>query len=366
MNRCHSPINMNRRYIQFNDLVIDQYDMLGGASNTRTFKQTTAPYYAKHGSHYFVQNTEVLTSEQSLSVSIHLDLRKLRGNDRDLYKKYVLMNLAQNGRIFAIEGKNLIWTFAIVASHSEVYSSNADHVTIDVDFILPWGYWIEADSRSIFFAPFDLCDWNASFNLENNQFCVDCTCACKDEKEPCAWCISQCEFLTIENSLCVRAREVLQTFITDCDTRYRIIQNCEARRRLWHRERDLYEFSYCRMPSDSRMLATKFKGNTVLTSHLVTLILDGEFNDPVIQLNSVKFQIKGHFIGRIIIRNNLTATFISSEDCGCEEGGIPFEDIILEAGFELYVKNGNNKIVIDTGVCNQVNCVRVNYRPITT
>ena len=367
MNLCQATFNMNRRYIQINDLVIDQHDMLESASLTSPTKRSTVPYYARHGSHYFVPKAEILAAEQTLSMTLYLNVRKLGPQDRDLYKQYVLMNLQQHGRIFAVEGKKLIWTFALIDVRSEVYSTSPDEVAIDVDFTLPWGYWREADSRTIFFAPFDLCDWNAMFNLENNQFCEECKpCVCISEKEPCLWCIEKCDFLTIDNSLCVRGWEVLRTFIENCETRYRIIQNCEARNRLWSRIEDLFDHSFCESPSRSRMMADTFRGHTPLTTHHATLTLDGEFTNPIITFNSVKFQIEGHFIGRIIIRNNLTATFIPWEDCGCVKGEIPFKDIHLIDGFELYVRNGINTIRIDTGICNRMNCVRVNYRPITT
>lgn len=354
-------INMNRRYIQINDLVIDQFDMLADANNTRPNKVSTQQLMLKHGIHFNVKRQEVLADAQSLSISLHLDIRKLEGaQDYDLYKQFVLQNLSRHGHIFAIEGRALIWTYFLIEQDAEIYSTHPDYVTIDVDLTLPWGFWIEADHRTIFFAPFDICDWNWAFNLRRLEECKECTCVCKATVEECPWCIEQCEFLTIENSLCVRGWDALRTFIEDCDTRYRLLHNCEARNRLWHRPEDLYEFSYCANPEETSIIATTFQGHTTLTTSIVTLILDGHFVDPIIEFNSIRIQIMGEFNGRLVIRSNLTWLYCG-EDC-VEKEGVIFP---ISGGLELYVVNGSNRIVVDSGECCAVNCVRVNYRPIT-
>ncbi|MCL2864542.1 MAG: hypothetical protein FWE25_03265 [Lachnospiraceae bacterium] len=334
---------------------------------SRPTKVTTSPLFNQHGSLYKTNRVEALQAEQSLSISITIDVRKLGKYDRELYKRFVLSQFARHGILYAIDGMELIYTLALVRGVPEVYSNTPNSVTIDVDFTLPWGYWVTADPRTIFFQRYDLCDWNEYFCLRGLEPCVECDCLCvpkSDDRCRCDACLSRCDYIKIENSLCVRGWDALRTFVMDCESRYRIIMDCSARDRLWHRIEDLYDFSFCRRLSESYLIATTFIGQTTITTNRVTMFLDGEFIDPIITLNSTTFKINGHFNGRLVIKDGLTVQYIGrcGEICTVD---IPQDDIEIQSGFRLYVQQGSNSVRINTGECNIGSCVRIRYQAMT-
>jgi len=84
-----------RKYIQFNDLVIDNYDMLASANLSGGFKTSTIPYSFTHGSYAPLKGRQQFSTEQSLSMTLKLNTKKLSCDQRKFYKKYVQQNLIQ-------------------------------------------------------------------------------------------------------------------------------------------------------------------------------------------------------------------------------------------------------------------------------
>lgn len=366
---CKNGFNLKRKYVQINNLVIDNYDMLISASLNRPTKWSEIPFYSSHGSHVGLYGKEILAHGQSLSLSLSLDVRKLGRQDRELYKRFVLMNLTTHGKIWAIEGHNLIWTYAVLTNQPEIYDEDKNTVSLDVDLFLPLGYWVEADSRTVFFAEYDITEWNWNFCLSNNQLCRECNCPCGSSNfcGDCSCCYDgSCEAVNVDNSLCVRGWDALRTFIDDCQTRYRIVEDLTARDKLWDEYYDRYDFNHCRECSDTCIIATRFTGQTTMNTHRVELVLDGEFNDPEIRFNDLHITIRGEFRGRLIIDGNLTVKYIPEDSCNNEGIILNFSDLTIHSKkvSNLYVQQGHNSVIIEAGTTAD-NCVRVRYRPIT-
>jgi len=110
-----------RKYIQFNDLVIDNVDMLEVASLSGGFKTTTLPFSFTHGSYAPLKGRDQFSREQSLNMTLKINTKKLTCDQRKFYKKYVQQNLVRAGRLWAVEGDQLLWTHAFVQDFTEAY-----------------------------------------------------------------------------------------------------------------------------------------------------------------------------------------------------------------------------------------------------
>lgn len=138
---------LNRKYIQFNDLVIDNYEMLQSADLSGGFKTGTTEYSFGHGSYANFKAKQQFSLEQSLSMTLKLDTRKLSCDQKKFYKDYVFMNIVKAGKLWAIEGEQLLWTNAFIKDFSESYSMERHVVNIDIDLVLYEGIWHKADTK---------------------------------------------------------------------------------------------------------------------------------------------------------------------------------------------------------------------------
>jgi len=358
-NWFRQDFSMTRQYIQFGSLVFDNFEMIPSASLSTNTKVTTMPYWSMHGNHTFMVQEPLLFEAQSLSMTIRLDVRKLGVEDRFLYKRFVLSHLNRKQKLWAVDGRNLIWAEAILLSISEQSNVEPWVVEFDCDFILPMGYWVEADSKSTFFEPYSLCDWNVIENIFNTQLCE-----CRNiVYETCPSCIGDdCDFWVRENTLCYRGWDALRSVAFDCETRYRIVENLHARRRIWCDAEEYHDFSFCdRTSEQGSTVGATFTAQTTFPTHHLQLIFEGRFLNPVIRLNSTRITIRGEFEGALVIRGNLTAKIINQAG-DCE---IDFHDIAIVDNTSFYIQQGSNRVSIISGVCDQRICLRVDYRPIT-
>lgn len=159
----------SRKYLQFNDLVFDNYDMLKTSDNTsNTFKWTTTEYGYRHGSYLPVKDDYGLLRESSVSLTISLEMRKMGCDLREHYHDLVTQQLARTGYLWAIQDGKLIYTLAAVSGYDEITTTSSDKLEIDVSFMLPEGIWHIADPTSTFLKEYDISEVIDYYGFENH------------------------------------------------------------------------------------------------------------------------------------------------------------------------------------------------------
>lgn len=355
---------LTRKYVQFNDLVIDNYGMLESADLSGNFKTATTDYSFGHGSYAAFKSKQQFSAEQSLSMSLKLDTRKFSCDQQKYYKEYLFMNIMSPGKLWAIEGEQLLWTNAFVKDFSETYTTERNIVNIDIDFVLYEGIWHKADAKKVFLQPYDLCDFSEKHGFQETEECNDCCISCSKPKQTCAKCLSDCEFLTAENSFCELRKDVAENFYNQCGSTYKIIYNCEAGNKIWGIDKMLGH-KICKKDSCENIIAGQFYSDTTIDTDQVTITLIGNVKDPKITVNGNTMQIMGEYNGKLTLTANGEIYYL--EDECCLEKEISINQLIIPEGntFGFIVHQGMNGIIVETNNCCNMTCVYVKVDGLT-
>lgn len=346
-----------RKYLQFNDLVIDNYDMLLSANHTADFKVDSEEYSFGHGSYSPIKGTFV--KEQSVPLSITLYMNKLPCEYRPFYKQFAIKEITTPGKLWAIENNTLIWAYARITSISEDLDVNKDEYRIEADFLLWEGVWHKADKLKTFLIPYNVCDFMDCLNYkeinpcENVPLSGDCCTACinkvKAREESCECC---CDSLTQDMALCYH--DDLQIFYGSCTPSYQIAYSCQK----------AYDFfgeigtKLCTKDSCSNLIAGTVYSDTEIPTSGYTIVIDGEVHNAQIRINGNMNVIKGDY-ERLEIHSNGD---VYAD--GCDEPLDPSVwEVPQEYGWEFV--QGNNHIVIDRGSCCMRACVYIQIDSLT-
>ncbi|MCL1925100.1 MAG: hypothetical protein FWF50_05905, partial [Defluviitaleaceae bacterium] len=247
-------------------------------------------------------------------------------------------------------------------------------VHIDIDLVLYEGVWRQADERKTFLQPYNVCRFEEIHNFRDPIDCADCCLSCLPTADPCPNCLSDCEFLNRENSLCEMGTNAIRDFYNQCDDSFRIIHNCEAGFNIWGEERMLGH-RLCKADLCNHLIAGEFYSETLLDSRNVTITLLGAFENPNITINGNTMKIKGDFNGRLTLYPN-GDMFYEPEGCcpekneidkeeGCcpekneideeedccstKNNTIPIDRLIIRDGntFGFTVRNGMNQVLVE-------------------
>jgi len=187
-----------KKYVQFNDLVIDDFTMLKAADLSRSFKTEGHDYSYGHGSYVPFKTRHQFAKEQHLSLSIKMHYEKFTRRQKPFFKEWLVMNLSMPGKLWAIEGDQLLWTRAYVTDFSEVYSLEKNVLESDLSLTLYDGVWHKANRYTTFFKPYSSCDFTRCLDFRApdpcqvgvmNTCCVDCL---QPEHTTCELCACRC------------------------------------------------------------------------------------------------------------------------------------------------------------------------------
>ena len=354
-----------RKYVQFNELVIDNYDMIASANLGGGFKTTTIPFSFTHGSYAPLKGQDQFSREQSLTMTLRLNTKKLTCDQREFYKRYVQQNLIRAGKLWAVEGNQLLWTHAFVRDFGEAYMLDETTVYIDIDLVLYEGIWRKADPRKTFFQPYDVCRFEEIHHFRNLPECSDC-CLCLPTGERCPSCLTDCEFLNAENSLCEMHAEVIAAFYRHCTDSFRIIHNCEVGFNIWGAEHMLGH-KLCKEDPCKHLIAGEFYSDTLLDTRNVTITLIGTFENPAITVNGNTMVINGTFNGRLVLNANGEMIYIEDECCPSQSKRLPLGDLQIPEGntFGFVVRNGMNQVIVETNNCCDPVCIFIKEERLT-
>lgn len=314
-----------KRYLQFNELVFDGYDMISDSDEPIQYKGSSTAYSYTHGSYRAFKADYLYVSERQVNMTITLKLKKIPCEYRKFYVQFAEQELGKPGRLWAIKNNEIIWAYAAVNNIRPVNNGKQNEVVYDVEFVIPGGVWHKADKQRTFVLPYDVCSLMDCKGFEEYDPCKtagcggDCCSSCEDNKmaedmrDRCGCC---CEGdLTAEMALCYHQNE-LQAFY-GCDTPYQLVYSCEAAKRFTE-ERALGQRLCVEDACDDAVIAGRFYSDTDIPTENVTITIIGDMKNPWININGNTNIIEGEYSGKLIIEPSGDVYYQPCEDECCE------------------------------------------------
>lgn len=341
-----------RRYLQFNDLVFDETDMIDEDDFSVSFKTFDSEYGFTHGSYSPYKHRGGFVKAASVSMTIILRMKKLPCKDRPYYRRFALNQLQEQGKLWAIQDNTLVWAFAYIKEYSESQSAKRDTVEIDVDFVLPEGVWHKADKLKTFLVPYDPCDIMDCYDFHEVDPCADC-CPCEINENDLCNC---CDCLTKDMALCYHTDELQHAY--DCEgLGYRIVYDCKRGEKFFFDSFYGNTHFGTRLCTDTGIIAGQVYSETDLPTRGITILLHGHMVDPYIEINGNANQIKGEYDGVLTIRPDGTVDVtgcIEPQTLSVDKWVIPKG---MDYGWEMH--QGNNRVYIEIGDCCHTACAYI-------
>lgn len=354
-----------RRYIQFNDLVFDGFDMISDYDGEVSFKGSSVERSFGHGSYHPFKRPYLFVSERSVSMTITLHMRKLPCEYREFYGQFVKTELGKPGKLWAIENGDLIWAYAYVESISPNFSGRQDTLVYNINFVIPGGIFYKANKEATFLVPWDICtmmdckgykevnpcrgDDCCQNCLDDNEEVVDCSCCCEDE-------------LTRDMQLC--RHQDLDGFYS-CYTRYRIVYDCQKAQEF--SQNDYVGDKFCVTDiCDDSIIAGRLYSETDIPTEDVTIVITGQMVNPWIEINGNTNIITGTYNGTLIVKSN-GDIYYQTSDC-CPPTLLDPSRWIVPANntYGWTINPGDNPFVIHLNTCcTGITCVYFQHDPIT-
>lgn len=352
--------NPTRRYVQFNDLVIDSFDMISSAEYKQSTKTETQEYSFGHGSYVNFKAPQQFLTEGDLSMTIRIDYRKYRKEERKYVKDFIKMNLIKPGRLWAIEDNKIIWSYAYVTDFSEEYDEFKGNISIDVDFVVYEGLWHITDPKKTYLVPYSACDFIECYDFKEIE-CAECCVPCKEKpmEEECASCLCHCDDLLKENSLCVIGKSVLDEFMS-CGESFLLVYDCNRAYEFF--EDDSYGYKLCKKDICNGTIAGRFYSGTVIDTNNVNIRLEGKFQDPIISINGNRIQLSGEYDGTLLIGADGSFQYSQGDCCPFED--IDLDNVVILDDFQFTVHHGNNSVIVRNSCCTMA-CIYIDVDEIT-
>ena len=371
----------DKRYLQFNDLVFDGYDMISDYDEPLQYKGSSTPISYGHGSYRAFKSQYLYVSERQVNMTITLKLKKIPCEYRNFYVQFVEQELGRPGRLWAIKNNEIIWAFAAVNNIRPVHNGKQYEMVYDVEFVIPGGVWHKADKQKTFLLPYDVCSLMDCKGFEEYDPCAGITCVnccdtCVDKKmtvdmrDRCGCC---CDDLTQDMALCFHKGD-LQAFY-GCDTPYQLVYDCEAAERF-NKEEAFGQKLCVEDICDDAVIAGRFYATSDIETNEITLTLIGDYVNPWIKINGNTNIIEGEYHGKLIIHSSGDIYYQENECCEptllsplLDDGETPRWTIPKGEDYGWTVHPGLNSIVIYTNACCSQSgraCVFVDIDNVTT
>lgn len=357
-------INLSRRPIQYNELVFDGIDMIENFDRSFGTKTEAQAYSYGNGSYVAYKRPMAYVRQQELSLTLKCDLRKLDCKQREYYKDWAIMNLLKPGRLWAIEGRQLLYADAYVQDISEPFSTERYSFNIDISLIIPEGVWHKPNPKAIFLEPYSPCNYLECQDFHAVGYCADC-CVCDEKgKGDCQECACGCDGVQEDNSLCyLYNNSDRMDFFGQCSSDYKIIYNCVAAKRIFGDDALLGE-KVCKADACKTLIAGRLYSDTVLDTRDVTITITGKMKNPRITVNNNTLEVNGEYDGTLTITPDMEVYY---GKIGCCEKLIDDDEITIPDGstFGYYIHHGYNRIIIELNDCCSYACAYFNVDSIT-
>lgn len=367
-----------KRYIQFNDLVFDGYDMISDFDEPVAYKGTSTAISYGHGSYRPFKDDYQYVSERQASMTLTLKMKKIPCDYRRFYVQFAEQELGKPGKLWAVKNNEVLWANAAVVNKRPVNSGKKDEVVFDLEFIIPDGVWHKADKQRTFVLPYDVCSLMDCKGFEEYNPCAtskgggNCCEACEvnklmeDMRDRCGCC---CEGdLTADMALCYHQDE-LQAFY-GCDTPFQLVYSCEAAERF-SSEKAMGQRLCVEDICDDAVIAGRFYSETDIPTEEMTITLTGDMKNPWININGNTNIIEGEYSGTLTIEPSGDVYYQPCDTECCEPTlldpsvwKIPSGN---DYGWKIYPQLNSVIIHLNT-CCSQcgVSCVYIDHSAITT
>lgn len=365
-----------KRYLQFNDLVFDGYDMISDYSEPIRYKGSSTAISYGHGNYRPMKADYLFVSERQVSMTITLKLKKIPCEYRRFYALFAEQELSKPGKLWAIKNGEILWANAMAANRRPINNSRQDEIVWDIEFIIPSGVWNKADKQKTFVLPYDVCSLMDCKGFEEYNPCAtskgggDCCAACEDNRiaanlrDRCGCC---CDGdVTADMALCYHTNE-FQSFYS-CDTLYQLVYNCEAAEKF-NTEKAFGQRLCVEDICKGSIISGQIYSNTDIPTTDVTITLAGEFKNPQIKINDNTNIIEGEYHGRLMIESSGDVYYQPSECCDAEllDPSLWTVPKGNDYGWTIYPQL--NSVVVYMNKCASAygaNCVYIEHTPITT
>lgn len=344
-----------RRYVQYNDLVFDEAEMITSDSFSASFKDNSTEYSYGHGSYAPLKSKTGLVRSASVSLTLTLRMAKLPCDQREFYQDFAKDQLFEAGKLWAVHGNHLEWAFAYITSYNETNGPRSNTVEIDVDFALPEGYWHRADLKKTFLIPYNHCDVLECHGyrkpLQNG------CCAC--DKPVIAQCDCCCEEVTEDMALLHHQDEIGDFF--GCEVPYQIKYDCIAADNFF----DLGQ-RFC--SECGGVIAGIYYSDTNLPTDNIKIVIHGKVKNPRIEINGNLNIINGEYEGTLVINPDGSiwhSTDISCTDCDTTLIDPGVWEIPTGNTYGWEIHHGNNQVIIETNACCGTVCAYIDADSIT-
>lgn len=346
-----------RKYIQYNNLVFDGYEMLGeyDASST-SFKSNTHELSYGHGSYAPFKANYSFVEESSVSMTLWLEEKKLPCEKRDFYRSFAIEQLTKHGRLWAVQDNTLVWAYATISSYSEMVEHLNGSVGIDVEFLLYEGIWHKADKQKTFLHPYDVCTFLECYDYKKlhpcsdeatYQLCPDCETGLPfpDNKDELC-CDCGCNHLDKYMALCYHEKD-LQDFYKYCeDAGFRVVYDCGFAQEVFGRVGQKICVNSCQ----NGTIAGKIYSDTDMPTTRVKVTLIGKMHNPYVEINGNGNYIKGDYDGTLVIDFNGDVYY---ENCGnpCEPEPADVWGVPKGMDYGWTIVPRNNRVIVNLGAC---------------
>lgn len=367
-------MNYEKRYLQFNNLVFDGYDMISSTDEQVTYKEADSQSYSfSHGSYMPYKNDSLYVSSGSVSMTLTFHMKKIPCDDRPWYLQFIDQELSRPGKLWAIKNNVVMWAYASVRSKHPVNTNEPFRAEYDIEFTLPEGIWHKADKQKTFLLPYNVCVMMECKGFQNYDPCDgmcangDCCDSCQEKKfqedlnDRCFCCCV--DEITEDMALCYHQKE-LQKFYS-CDTPYQLVYDCEHAEKFSRNDylgQKLCTKDIC----DDPIITGRFYSDTDIPTQDVTVTIKGKMKNPWITINGNTNIIKGEYDGALRIEPSGDIYYEQSECCQPTLLDPSVWEIPCKMDYGWWVYPQMNSIKINLNECCQgVACVYVEADSIT-
>lgn len=344
-----------RHYLQYNDLVLDEVEE---NSTPVPFKTNLIPYTYRHGGYSPKKSSAMLVGSSDTSFTLKVKLKKLPCDVRPFYRDFVIAQLSEPGKMWAVQNNTIIWAYAEVTNINENPDVKPDRMEIDVDMSFPEGVWHKADLQRTFLRPWSVCDFMDCYDFHEEKPCLPldgscCECGKEGHEIGCNCC--DCQGLSKDMALCYHTTELQKLY--SCDRDVLFVYSCDGGDKYFN---DISNYIGTKMCTSCGTISGKYYSRTDIPTKEVTIRFSGEVKNPIIDINGNANQIMGTYQDLTVYPDG-TATYGCD---GCSEVSVESWNTLGNPyGWE--VKQGNNRVVIDTGNCCGVVCAYIEAEPLT-
>lgn len=363
----------DKRYLQFNNLVFDGYDMISSTDEQVTYKEAQAQSYSfAHGSYMPYKSDYLLVNAGSVSMTLTFHMKKIPCEDRPYYIQFIDQELGRPGKLWAIRNGEVLWAYASVRSKHPIVTGEVFKAEYDVEFTLPEGIWHKADKQRTFVLPYNVCTMMECKGFQDYDPCMDncltdCCDSCfekkfwEDYQERCfCCCVDQ---ITPDMALCYHAKELQQFY--GCETPFQLVYDCESAEKF-NRNDYLGQKMCTKDVCEDSVIAGRFYSNTDIKTNDVTITIEGKMYNPWVTINGNTNVIKGEYDGALIIEPSGDVYYKSSDCCEPTLLDPSVWDIPCGMDYGWWVYPQMNSISINLNrCCNGITCVYIDADAIT-